>query len=507
MGAEVSTTKPLTKYPSLNALPLSMERTRAMNKGHCTCGNPLYMDNSEFGSQRRSSVKIQPADEKLFQKVMEIMKPFDLSVNQYNHFCDLMSQSMDKGLKVATHDKASIKMFPTYVSKIPDGTVESGHYLALDLGGTNYRVLLVHLEGRNTLPRIEERTYAIPHSKMSGTGDELFDYIAKTLADFIKSHGIAERRCDLGFTFSFPCEQKGLTNALLVRWTKGFSATGVTGNNVAKLLQDAVDRAGANVQCVAVVNDTVGTLASCALEDPRSAVGLIVGTGCNAAYIERSEKVELMEEKSDEYVVINTEWGAFGEAGELDLIRTQFDKSVDTESINPGRQPFEKMVAGMYLGEIVRHILVYLVKQKLLLRGEMPEKFMIKEAVATKYLTEVERDPPHLSYRAHYMLTEDLEVPVVDPIDDRIVRYVCELVTKRAAYLIGAGIACLLRRMNRKEVTVGIDGSLYKFHPRFCERMTDIIDKLKPENCRFHLRLSEDGSGKGAAAIAAAASR
>lgn len=122
MGAEVSTTKPLTKYPSLNALPLSMERTRAMNKGHCTCGNPLYMDNSEFGSQRRSSVKIQPADEKLFQKVMEIMKPFDLSVNQYNHFCDLMSQSMDKGLKVATHDKASIKMFPTYVSKIPDGT-------------------------------------------------------------------------------------------------------------------------------------------------------------------------------------------------------------------------------------------------------------------------------------------------------------------------------------------------------------------------------------------------
>lgn len=40
------------------------------------------------------------------------------------------------------------------------------------------------------------------------------------------------------------------------------------------------------------------------------------------------------------------------------------------------------------------------------------------------------------------MLTEDLEVPVVDPIDDRIVRYVCELVTKRAAYLIGAGKVC-----------------------------------------------------------------
>lgn len=38
------------------------------------------------------------------------------------------------------------------------------------------------------------------------------------------------------------------------------------------------------------------------------------------------------------------------------------------------------------------------------------------------------------------MLTEDLEVPVVEPIDAKIVRLVCELVGKRAAYLIGAGI-------------------------------------------------------------------
>ena len=44
------------------------------------------------------------------------------------------------------------------------------------------------------------------------------------------------------------------------------------------------------------------------------------------------------------------------------------------------------------------------------------------------------------------------------------------------------GIAALMQRLNRSQVTVGIDGSLYKFHPRFRERMTDIIDKLKPES-------------------------
>ncbi|CAL8097814.1 unnamed protein product [Calicophoron daubneyi] len=442
-------------------------------------------------------------DDSIFAQVVDILKPFDIPLSSYEVFCQAMDCTMARGLQSSSHSSSSIKMYPTYVSKIPNGT-ETGKYLALDLGGTNYRVLLVHLSGKGVQPKIEERTYAIPPSKMSGSGEDLFDYIAKTLADFLRTHDMADQECSLGFTFSFPCDQKGLTNATLVRWTKGFSAKDVEGCNVADLLQKSIDKTGARVKCVAVVNDTVGTLASCALEDPKCAIGLIVGTGTNAAYIEHSERVELMESDNGPYVVINTEWGAFGENGEFDNLRTQFDKSVDAESLYPGKQLFEKMVSGMYLGEIVRHILVYLVEKGLLFRGQMPDKLKTRDIILTKYLTETERDPPHLFYSTHYMLTGDLGVPVVDPVDDHIVRYACELVSKRAAYLAGAGIACILRRMNRPEVTIGIDGSLYKFHPKFRERMTDIIDKLKPKNTSFLLRLSADGSGKGAAAIAAA---
>ncbi|KAG5451141.1 Hexokinase [Clonorchis sinensis] len=465
----------------------------------CVC---LPLNQHAAGSPRTMG----SVEENIFAQVLEIMKPFDLSVEAYEKFCHTMYETMSHGLQRSTHAESSIKMYPTYVSKIPNGS-ESGCYLALDLGGTNYRVLLVHLPGKKAPPKIEERTYAIPHSKMTGSGEQLFDYIANTLADFVRGHDMGEAPCNLGFTFSFPCIQKGLTNATLVRWTKGFKAVDVEGANVALMLQNAIDKTGIKIKCVAVVNDTVGTLASCALEDPKCAVGLIVGTGTNAAYIEKRERVELMEEEGAPYVVINTEWGAFGENGEFDDIRTQFDKSVDAESLYPGKQVFEKMVSGMYLGEIVRHVLVHLVREGLLFRGEMPEKLQIKDAVHTKYLTEAERDPPHLFYSTHYMLTEDLAVPIVEPLDDRIVRYVCEMVSKRAAYLAGSGIASLLRRMKRSEVTIGIDGSLYKFHPKFRERMTDIIDKLKPKNTYFRLRLSEDGSGKGAAAIAAASCR
>lgn len=43
----------------------------------------------------------------------------------------------------------------------------------MDLGGTNYRVLLVTLAGDGQHPKIDERTYAIPQKNMLGTSKEV----------------------------------------------------------------------------------------------------------------------------------------------------------------------------------------------------------------------------------------------------------------------------------------------------------------------------------------------
>jgi hypothetical protein len=37
-------------------------------------------------------------------------------------------------------------------------------------------------------------------------------------------------------------------------------------------------------------------------------------------------------------MIINTEWGAFGENGELDFVLTKWDRRVDELSVNPGKQ-------------------------------------------------------------------------------------------------------------------------------------------------------------------------
>ncbi|VDK77079.1 unnamed protein product, partial [Litomosoides sigmodontis] len=87
------------------------------------------------------------------------------------------------------------------------------------------------------------------------------------------------------------------------------------------------------------------------------------------------------------------------------------------------------------------------------------------------------------------------------------VAYVCEVVSTRAAHLTAAGVSCILSRMQKKFVTVGIDGSVYRFHPKFDKILDSKINDLLPKNLDYQLMLSEDGSGRGAALVAAVADR
>ncbi|VDK63340.1 unnamed protein product [Cylicostephanus goldi] len=62
--------------------------------------------------------------------------------------------------------------------------------------------------------------------------------------------------------------------------------------------------------------------------------------------------------------------------------------------------------------------------------------------------------------------------------------------------------------MNRPfKVTVGIDGSVYRFHPFFKRLLEEKINVLITKGVRYQLMLSKDGSGIGAAVVAAVATR
>jgi hexokinase len=259
----------------------------------------------------------------------------------------------------------------------------------------------------------------------------------------------------------------------------------------------------------AILNDTTGTLMSCAWKYHNCKIGVILGTGSNACYVEKVRNSELFDKAgktNDDKVIINTEWGAFGDQGSLEFIRTSYDREVDQYSINPGNQLFEKMLSGMYLGELVRLVLVKLATDGLIFNGKVSEQLKTPQQFFTKYVSEIESEAAESINVVREIL---VDVGIENPSDQDCVnvRYICELVSRRSAHLVSAALATLILKMGDPDITIGVDGSVYRFHPRVHDLMTEKIKELIPSNFRFQFVLSEDGSGRGAALVAAVATR
>lgn len=207
--------------------------------------------------------------------------------------------------------------------------------MALDLGGTNFRAILLELRC-GVIVREEVKRYHIDDDQRLGCGRELFDYLAACLVDFVVSQALEDVPLPLGFTFSFPMRQHSLDSGVLVTWTKSFNCRDVVGEDVVRMLRDALSRCGHNhIEVLAILNDTTGTVLQGARIDPKTRIGIVVGTGSNACYVERADRVQHWEtERHDEkMVIIDIEWGAFGDNGCLDFMRTEFDVELDERSL------------------------------------------------------------------------------------------------------------------------------------------------------------------------------
>uniref|UniRef100_A0A674EPT3 hexokinase n=1 Tax=Salmo trutta TaxID=8032 RepID=A0A674EPT3_SALTR len=467
----------------------------------------LSESGSSKGAAMVTAVAYRLADQR--RQITETLAEFRLTNDQLLEVKKRMRTEIQNGLGKKTHDSATVKMWPTYVRSTPDGS-EKGDFLALDLGGTNFRVLLVKIRsGKRRTVEMHNKIYAIPMEVMQGTGEELFDHIVQCISDFLDYMGMKNTRLPLGFTFSFPCRQTSLDAGILVTWTKGFKATDCEGEDVVGLLREGIKRREEfDLDVVAVVNDTVGTMMTCAYEEATCEVGLIAGTGSNACYMEEMRNIETVEGDVGR-MCVNMEWGAFGDNGCLDDIRTEYDRAVDDLSLNPGKQRYEKMCSGMYLGEIVRNILIDLTKRGFLFRGQISETLKTRGIFETKFLSQIESDRLALLQVRSILQQLGLDSTCDDSI---IVKEVCGTVSHRAAQLCGAGMAAVVdkirenRGLDQMDITVGVDGTLYKLHPHFSGIMHQTVKELAPK-CNVNFFLSEDGSGKGAALITAVGCR
>ena len=71
----------------------------------------------------------------------EVVKTFELTKDGMQEVERRITADFEKGLE-REGDDVKIKMLVTYVHSLPDGS-EQGDFLGLDLGGSNFRVLLI----------------------------------------------------------------------------------------------------------------------------------------------------------------------------------------------------------------------------------------------------------------------------------------------------------------------------------------------------------------------------
>ncbi|KAK9430618.1 hexokinase-domain-containing protein [Lipomyces doorenjongii] len=454
----------------------------------------------------------------LLEEAISISKQFDISKDQLVAISDEFIRLTDLGLK---SDGMPMTMIPSYVTGVPNGT-EKGTFLAVDLGGTNFRVCSIHLNGDGTFDLLQTKS-VIPRSLMVGTAKELFSFLAKKVEEFIKTHleekfneelghSANEHIYKLGFTFSFPVNQTAINRGRLIRWTKGFDVADAVGKDVCLLLQHELDLLNLPVHVAALVNDTVGTLMSRSYSSPGESVtllGVILGTGTNGAYTESLAAVDKLDKPTaaladKSIMVINTEWGSFDNDMKV-LPRTSWDDAVDLETPNPGYQMFEKRVSGMFLGEILRRILLELhEKGHLFSRSSTP--LTTAWSLDTSILSRVEADITPDLVAVKSIVETDLGLPTTLP-ERQAVKLIVEGIGKRSALLAGAVIGGILVHLKACQsnpvVDIGVDGSVFEFYPGYEDLMRVALrDVIGEDEKKIRIGIAKDGSGVGAALCA-----
>ncbi|QDR81583.1 hexokinase [Sporomusa termitida] len=395
-----------------------------------------------------------------------------------------------------TGKASSLKLLPSFLGN-PTGR-EQGQVIAVDFGGTNVRVLLVELAGNGQVNIIDKRSALLKdkngkydYTAASASGLELFDFIAGKISEVAPRGGTYP----LGHTFSFPCRQHGVNEAVLISWTKEFKTSGVEGRNIGELLQAALKRKGSShVKSLAIINDTTGTLLSTAYTDTATSIGSICGTGHNTCYLEPCHPL------TGQPMIINLESGNFD-----GIQQTEYDRQLDQASERFGSQRLEKMASGQYLGELVR-----LIVHKLATDGHInsaSDRLGVPYSVSTEDISPVLADESPALDAVANMAARCWGITGLEIGELAAIRAAARLVTKRSARLVAAtwaGVLIKIDPMLTRRHTIAVDGSLYEKMPGYKPHLLEAISEIFSQNAKqITIKLSKDGSGIGAAIAAA----
>merc|ERR1712007_184885 len=161
--------------------------------------------------------------------------------------------------------------------------------------------------------------------------------------------------------------------------------------------------------------------------------------------------------ENNEPMAINCEYGAFDNEWKV-LPRTKYDIQIDNESPRPGEQFYEKMIAGYYLGEVLRLILLDYYSKNLIFKDQDIKPLQVPFAMDTSYPSRIE-EAKDKSFIDELFL-ESFNIKITS-IERNLIHDLCILIGTRAARLSVCGIAAICKKRNYTSGHCASDGLVF----------------------------------------------
>ncbi|XP_058769537.1 probable hexokinase-like 2 protein [Vicia villosa] len=418
------------------------------------------------------------------------------------HVADDLVSTMEASLNSSNETSSTLNMIVSSVTSLPNGE-EEGVFYGVNLQGTYLLILRARLGGKNMpISGLHREEISIPNAVLAATPREIIDFVATEIAKFVSAHpcneaGTAAKKKKLGFTLSHPIDS-----------AMPFTNDPV-GKELVKDINQALKNHGLKMQVFALVDDAVGGLAGGRYYNRDNVAAITLGMSTKAAFAKPAQESEHAQSPNSNELIVSMEWGNF-RSSHLPL--TPFDTSLDAESSNPGNGIFEKLISGMYLGEIARRVLLEIAQEAALFGSKVPPKLMTPYLLRSPDMAAMHQDTSEDREVVAEKLNEVFGITRSTKMAREVVAEVCDIVSERGARLAGAGILSIIKKLgrieNRKSV-VTVEGGLYEHYRIFRNYLHSSVWEMLGDDFSDNVVVehSHGGSGTGALFLAAAATR
>lgn len=153
--------------------------------------------------------EVKPRDDRMDDLMREAKRLFEGTLKPQSLLALSGKLQGQFEVKLQTGD---MNMLPSYNCTLPSG-YEQGSFLALDVGGSTFRVALVRLNGKNAakskMEIVSIRAFSINDAVRQLDGQRFFDWMADRIKETLvglEEHKNGDTTLPVGLAWSFPIE-------------------------------------------------------------------------------------------------------------------------------------------------------------------------------------------------------------------------------------------------------------------------------------------------------------